>query len=672
MAEPDGFIPVQRRSNRIQPPKLVPLIPPVSTTLITQSSPDPNRFIENVRAEVMAMPPDRSIPRAERTEFHIGSALYDICEILLLHTPNLAIMSSKIPLTNMTSISAFPNGDKELKEFFHIDNKRRANGGQSFFVYFSIECATTEGISNITDDHSIAHFLKENHVYFQPHDFNTFQTIILGSLFKKSHFHADRDITQVNLTTALYTALSQQMGDCDDKENPDAIITDDPHDKLVPYFIVIERTIHHTTHTQPNDVRVRLDTKALMIRCSTKDADELSNLIIAADLPETEFGIFIPTKWANTMNTKYGAYIMAHNEYLDTLAKITVTGLHKDLFNVRLQYPDATSEWRTIHEILLFEHFNPFTQTASNPTVTTNLISAIEETPYSESDGTWYIITTKEMRFETEEFLRMILVDRCANEQVYLQHKEDSDTFHHGIIINTPLNRHANDPFQMYGHTLHFPLARNPYANANTSLIYNNSQRRNNARLAIPPIPQLASRTYSTQMDAPTTPHMMHNPATQLQIVHVSPSLARAPAWSNNATAPAISQAVVQRKLPRTPWSIQPIRDNALSTITQPTSTSMTTLATTINSIAYDHNALRQQMQEFMNSSIQNQNIALQQQQQQQAQNALITSLLASIAQDLRSDTSRKRSNVGTSPTNEATTDSHSFNSPGQNPGQGG
>jgi hypothetical protein len=673
MADRDGFIPVQRRSNRIQPPKIVPLLPPVSTTLITQSSVDPNRFIENVRAEVMALPPDRSIPRAERTEFHIGSALYDVCEILLVNTPNLVILSSKIPLTNITSISGFPDDDKTLKEFFHIDNKFRPNGGQSFFVYFSIESATTEGISNITDNHPIAQFLKENHVYFQPHDFNTFQTIILGSLFKKSYFHADKDITQVNLTTALYTALSQQMGDCDDKENPTDNMNDDTQETLVPYFIVIERKIHHITHTQPNDVRVRLDTKALMIRCSTNDADELSQLIIAADLKESDFGIFIPTKWANTMNTKYGEYIMAHNEYLDTIAKITVTGLHKDLFKVRLQYPEGTSEWRTIHEILLFEHFNPFTQTANIPTVKTNLISAIEETIFSESDGTWYFITTKSMRFETEEFLRTILIDCCANEQVYRQHINDSDTYHQGIIINTPLNRQTNDPFQSYGHTLNFPLARNPYSHANTSLVYNNSQRRLNARLPpIPPLPHPASTTYITQIDEPTSPHLTHTPAPQLQMVPAHTSLVRASAWPNNVAAQTNSQIVTQRKLPRTPWSVQQNQDNTLSTITQPTSTSMTTLATTINSIAYDHNTLRNQMQEFMNSSIQNQNIALQQQQQQTAQNVLITSLLTTIARDLRSDSSRKRSIDGTSPTDDVSNEPTSTNSPGYHPGQGG
>jgi hypothetical protein len=377
MADRDGFIPVQRRSNRIKPPKVIPILPPVPTTLITQTSPDPNRFIENVRGEIISWPPDRSIPRSERTEFHIASALYDVCEILFLHTPNLAIKSSKTSNTNMTSIASFPPDDRQVKEFFHIDHKQRADGATTFFVYFSIDSTVTEGISNITDNHPIAQFLKNNHVYFQSYDFNSFSTIILGSLFKKSHFHADTEITQVNLTTALYTALSQQMGDSDDKENPNAIQTDDDDDKLVPYFEIISRTLRHSTYTQPNDRKVMLDTKALMVRCSTKDAEELSQLILAADLKESEFGIFIPTKWANTMGTKYGEYIMAHNEYLDTSMKITVTGLHRDLFRTRLQYPEGSSQWHTIYDLLLFEHFQPFAQNSGSPTVKTDLLKKL-------------------------------------------------------------------------------------------------------------------------------------------------------------------------------------------------------------------------------------------------------------------------------------------------------
>jgi hypothetical protein len=682
MADRDGFIPVQRRSNSIKPPKIVPLLPPVPTTLITQTSPDPNRFIENVRAEIVTPSPNRSIPRAERTTFNIASALQDVCNILFIHTPNLAIKSSQIPLTNMTSVSDFPKDDTQVKEFFHIDSKPRPDGGHTFFVYFSIESAVTEGIDNITDTNPIAQFLKENMVYIQPHDFNTFSTIILGSLFKKSHYHADSGITQVNLTTALYNALSQQMGDMDDQENP----TDpnaEEHDQLVPYFSIITRTIRHTTYTQPNDNRVLLDTKALMIRCSTKDAEELSQLILIADLKETEFGIFVPTKWANTMGVKYGEYIMAHNEYLDTITKITVTGLHRDLFDTRLQYPEGSSKWCTIYDILLFEHFQPFAQSVTAPTTKTNLISAIEETQYSDSDGTWYFITKKELRFETIEFLSMIFHERCASEPAFLRHKDDSDTFHQGIIINTPLTQHTNDPFLSYSTTINFPLARNPHSSANTSLIHNNSQRRNNFYQLNHnhpiPIPPLQLHHHITQYGEPTP--SQDNNSQQSQIQHITPhsaSIAHAAAWPaiKPAAKPA-SHAIIPRTLPRTPWSIQPSNDNTLSTITQPTSTSMTTLASTITSIASDQTALRQQMQEFMATSIRNQNITLQQQQTQATQNLLITSLLEKLTRDINPDpNSRKRSNEdsasATSPPGTDDMDELDSNNPRQHTGPSG
>jgi hypothetical protein len=252
MADSTGFIPVQRRSNRISPSRIVPVLQPVPTTLITQPSLDPNQLIETVRAAIITTAPNHSIPRTERTEFHIDSALYDVCAILFLHSPNLAIMSSTIQLPKMTSISGYPKDDTAFKEFFHIDNNRHSNGGQTFFVYFSIQSTATEGITNITATNPTAQLLKENYVCFQN----------LHHHCSRNHFHADTSITQLNhLKTAWYTALSPQMADSDDKGNTNDIINDITHNKLVPYFSTISHTTHYITYIQPNNNRVLIDTK---------------------------------------------------------------------------------------------------------------------------------------------------------------------------------------------------------------------------------------------------------------------------------------------------------------------------------------------------------------------------------------------------------------------------
>jgi hypothetical protein len=224
------------------------------------------------------------------------------------------------------------------------------------------------------------------------------------------------------------------------------------------------------------------------------------------------------------MGTKYGEYIMAHNEYLDTSMKITVTGLHHDLFQTRLQYPEGSNQWHTIYDKLLFEHFQPF--------------CAIEETPYSDSNGTWFSITKKELRFETVEFLHMIFLKCCASEPAFLKDTDNSDTFHRGIIINTPLFGHTNDPFRSYGTTINLS-AQNPHASANTSLIQNNSQHRNNLIQNFQQETHQKPYSYIKSYNEPTTSYDNNSrqPHMQRTTPLIDASIVQVPAWHHTNPA---------------------------------------------------------------------------------------------------------------------------------------
>jgi hypothetical protein len=599
MADNNGFIPVHRRSNRIKPPKKIPVVPAVPTNLIAPSTTDPNRFSENVRAELILSAPDRSIPREHRTAFNPITAMYNICNTLFAHTPLLILKSCKTVNKTMSSITRFPHDETSFKDFFHVDPNLRPNGDGTVFIYFSIESSMTEGIANITNDPMIKDYLKSVRTYIKSYDFDTFMTLTIGSLFKKSFTHSNLSILLVNLTTALYQALSIQQCDENLPDTTDDLMSETNHsEQLVPYFELATRRIAHTIYTQPDDARLVLDTKAIQVKCSSRNADELAALIVLADLKQSDFGIFVPSAWANTKREQYGDFIVAHNEYLDNLVKITVTGLHRDIFSELINYPTEVDEPYSVYDVLLFEHFPSRTLEDGSTFPHTQFISSIEETSLSDSDGTWLFLTEKNIRLDTVLFLSSVLLDKCTASPARESHLQDSDTYAQGIIINTPLRQQTNDPFQEYGHALNFPLARNRQHGAHTSHSSQSANRRDNsARITYDN--EVAPPVFHSDLTAQPTSLATASSAAFPSAHHANPRVSNIPFTDYTDSKPSANPfsqpSNDTRLLPKTPWSVRS-PESSLTSTTQPSSDALSRYESTMNSIAQDQFNLRTQI----------------------------------------------------------------------------
>jgi hypothetical protein len=63
----------------------------------------------------------------------------------------------------------------------------------------------------------------------------------------------------------------------------------------IPYFEIVIRSITHTINPPPDFTNITLNTKSLQLKCGEFDADAMTKITSLANLPQSQFGTFIPS-----------------------------------------------------------------------------------------------------------------------------------------------------------------------------------------------------------------------------------------------------------------------------------------------------------------------------------------------------------------------------------------
>jgi hypothetical protein len=443
MEDDRPFIEVSRLSKNKPPPKTIPV--PVHPSNCRRS------------------------PSTGTHEYNPNPAIFDLISHLLSAT-KATIHSSITPNTSFNKISDFPHSNTEFPTFFHTVLKIRKNGRGTAFIFFTVESDHTDGIDNIRQIPSVLAHLQSKKTYLYSHEFLSFETTIIGSLFRKSHEFTNRTILQNTLLRQLnkFLASPSFKASCNDDNimtepkthplafsNPDGTFrrirtSDDesdmsdsednsptPSPTLTPYFELVIRTITHTISPPPDFTDITLDTKSIQIKCSDFDADAMTKIITLANLPQSQFGTFIPARLAFADRPKFGQLIIDHNNYLNRASKIIVHGLHPSVLQAYIAHPGQDDPIKSIFQHVMDEHYTAQPATSSHPaTPKMHIFTSIEQTSMSFSEGTWYFITDDAFRSDAISFLQQLLLRRATQTNEYKQTVRSSSFYASGIMIN--------------------------------------------------------------------------------------------------------------------------------------------------------------------------------------------------------------------------------------------
>jgi hypothetical protein len=104
--------------------------------------------------------------------------------------------------------SDFPHSNTDFPIFFHTALKIRKNAPATALIFFTIESDHTDGIDNIRQTPSVLTHLQSKKTYIYMHKFPSFETVLIGSLFRKSHEFTNLTILQNSLIRHLNKFLA--------------------------------------------------------------------------------------------------------------------------------------------------------------------------------------------------------------------------------------------------------------------------------------------------------------------------------------------------------------------------------------------------------------------------------------------------------------------------------
>jgi hypothetical protein len=690
MEDDRPFIEVSRSSKNKPPPKttIVPLCTPSVPIPLPATS--AQRIIENARVELPVHPSNcRRSPSTGIHEYNPNPSIFDLVSHLLSAT-KATIHSSITPNNSFSNISEFPHSNTDFPKFFHTVLKIRKNGHGTAFIFFTVESDHTDGIENIRQTPSVLSHLQSKKIYLYPHEFPSFETIIIGSLFHKSHDFTNRTILQNTLLRHLNKFLASPafQASCNDNNtlanpkthppafsNPDGSLLrtlasadesdmsdteDDPQTPtatLTPYFELVIRSITHTISPPPDFTDITLDTKSLQIKCCDFDADAMTKIISLANLPQSQFGTFIPARLALTDRPKFGQLIIDHNNFLNRASKIIVHGLHPSVLQAYIAHPGQDDPIKSIVQHVMDEHYMEQPATTTQPAIPKmHIFTSIEQTSKSFSEGTWYFITDDAFRSDAISFLQQLLLRRATQTNEYKQTVRSSSFYTSGIMINPSGPRLApNSIIDQYISNL---TAVNPmtYNCAdNTSLKRNKPKRR----------PRNTLLTYdcdfpSIQDNPP--PSSSSKPAARI----TSSSTSNPPATSLAkacASPPSESMVIHSKRIApinqRTDETPAPPNQSSIARFHANPQHSQSSSERSITSQLSPQNDIASALQQFMAQSLANQAA-------QAAQNAAILQQLSALNPHIQpsppySNIARKRQTTEpSSPTTPAVGDTHS------------
>ena len=255
--------------------------------------------------------------------------------------------------------------------------------------------------------------MQQNRIWLASHLFSDDKIVTAGYIFMKSPYMTHMDDYIINLKHHLlrqdYNKRSATTMDSSDDEADENTTTsknchnwqsiaDVPHMEIMRRFL----TVHpETTDTSSKTLQVPV----LELKCAQMQLHLIRELLLKAKLSVRTYGIFIPSYFLTEAPTAVYNTAVRHNQFLNRLKVIPVSGLHKSTLDLKVPSTDGPPQF------LYQTAYNTQEESQEEGSTATYLFASIEASNYKSKYGKWYFLTTAEKYQAAVSFIDNQLIE---------------------------------------------------------------------------------------------------------------------------------------------------------------------------------------------------------------------------------------------------------------------
>jgi len=265
-----------------------------------------------------------------------------------------------IIIYNVTSTKAYHKSDELPTDLTTFENQFTVlpylgrNGGGRVHVHFCLPQNIT--LPQLKTSTVLMHYLKHNRIWITPHRFQYQSIVTAGYIFMKSPSMTQLEdyikslklyiIRNGKVPTELFneepllSSKNTSMDISQDSNHTSGWKTVDevPHMELSRRSLTLRAP---STEEEPNNIQVQV----LELKTAKEDIQTICEVILSAKLSERGHGIFVPAPFLKESPEVVYKTALRHNQFLQHLRVIPVSGLHPSTFGMNVpdhDDPDMT------------------------------------------------------------------------------------------------------------------------------------------------------------------------------------------------------------------------------------------------------------------------------------------------------------------------------------------
>jgi hypothetical protein len=234
----------------------------------------------------------------------------------------------------------FPEDAASGRSFFAMEKVAMGKVTRYTIVY---KMETKLNVHQFKQDSRFFKFLVRNKVFLWEHGFKAITVQPIGWFSQRDIWKTDRAQAVIDLMDEL-KKVTEQINANNAGGRKGAKDVDVPN-----FEIGTTKVIQRVVSPEGKEMKP-LDGEALEIKCEFKNAYLLRELLMAANLDERRFGVFVPYQ-SRPKAEACLQLLSAQNEFMNELAVIFVFGLHPQVLQCKVECP-LTGEEGTVEELL--------------------------------------------------------------------------------------------------------------------------------------------------------------------------------------------------------------------------------------------------------------------------------------------------------------------------------
>jgi hypothetical protein len=242
---------------------------------------------------------------------------------------------------------------------------------------------------------TLQQYLDEHKIWLIEHKFDTLKVVKIGMVKGCSTLFSWQHKLQNKIQEQIDEANLADMTD----DSPDNTI-DTLQLEKTPAFELRGRNVKSWQKGSNEHKKVILETRAYEISCEAIHAERLRALLRDSQPDDkNRGGAFVDYALKKKDMQLFNDQIRAQNEFLLSLKKVVVSGIHRDAMSATTSDPNGL----TMEEQLMNLYKTTTAEDGSESQ--TPMILSVEPTNYTDADGKWYLMCTAENEHEVEEFV---------------------------------------------------------------------------------------------------------------------------------------------------------------------------------------------------------------------------------------------------------------------------